>query len=83
MASYSLEDLAKFLSIANNKLKKLKKSVKKIRIERNLCKEKLEEIEKYLANDIVQFQDGDDDNGYIKHRGKLELKRDILEILNK
>lgn len=55
IVEYSTEELLKFLSLANKKLKKLKRNVKNMRIERNRYKKKLQEIEKCLTETTYYF----------------------------
>jgi len=83
--TYSNERLLKFLSLSNKKLKLLKSKIKNVRIQRNKHLSKLNEIERYL-NYIYNYYDEYDFPSYrefYKLQGKLDLKKDILEILNK
>ena len=83
--SYSENDLIKFLSLANKKLKAVKKNIKNVRIERNYYKKKLEEIEYYLNNYIEPFSkyDHPSNSECDKLYGKMEVKQDLLDILKK
>lgn len=81
---YSIEELLKFLSLANKKLKKLKRNNKNIKIERNNYKRKLEEIIKEsnrISNQKLDYYCTDSD--YKRLEGRKELANDILNIINK
>lgn len=82
---YSVEDLIKFLSISNMKLKKIKRNIKNVRIERNKYKAKLKEIEEYLNDNVYLFDKYDYPSDAECHRlsGKIEIKKELLKILNK
>lgn len=83
--NYSNEQLVKFLSLSNKKLKQLRLKVKNIRIERNKLKAKLNEIELYLNNISNGFDKCDDpsDRECYELQGKQEIKEDILKIISK
>ena len=85
IVEYSTEELLKFLSLANKKLKKLKRNVKNIRIERNKYKKKLQEIERCLAEKTCYFDryDYPSNSEVDELNGKLKLKEEILNIINK
>lgn len=80
---YSYEDLLKFLSLANKKLKKTNKNLKNVRIERNYYKEKLNNIEQLLNNSVYKFDIYDYPSNIEIERmnGKEQLKDDIIEII--
>lgn len=79
---YSKSELHKFLSLSNKKLKKLKRNIKNIRIERNRYKKKLDEIEKIL-NDQSKYTiyDYPSESEYYKMEGKKALRDVLLYIL--
>lgn len=79
---YSKSELHKFLSLSNKKLKKLKRNIKNIRIERNRYKKKLDEIEKIL-NDQSNYTicDYPSESEYYKMEGKKALRDILLYIL--
>ena len=82
---YSKSELHKFLSLSNKKLKKLKRNIKNIRIERNRYKKKLDEIEKIL-NDQSNYTIYDyylSESEYYKMEGKKALRDILLYILEK
>ena len=82
---YSKSELHKFLSLSNKKLKKLKRNIKNIRIERNRYKKKLDEIEKIL-NDQSNYTIYDyypSESEYYKMKGKKALRDILLYILEK
>ena len=82
---YSKSELHKFLSLSNKKLKKLKRNIKNIRIERNRYKKKLDEIEKIL-NDQSNYTIYDyypSESEYYKKEGKKALRDILLYILEK
>lgn len=79
-----MAELEKYLALSNIKLKKLKRNIKQVRIERNSYKGKLEEIENIL-NNIEYYYDRYDkpsDVDYGKITGKLELKEELVKIIN-
>ncbi|NFH40777.1 hypothetical protein [Clostridium sporogenes] len=83
---YSNEQLLKFLSLSNKKLKRLKQNIKNVRIQRNEFKSKLDEIEWYLNNNIREKFDKYDypsDRECYELQGKKEIKEDILRIISK
>ena len=80
---YSKSELHKFLSLSNKKLKKLKRNIKNIRIERNRYKKKLDKIERIL-NDQSNYTICDyylSESEYYKIEGKRELRSVLLYIL--
>ena len=80
---YSKSELHKFLSLSNKKLKKLKRNIKNIRIERNRYKKKLDEIEKIL-NDQSYYTIYDyypSESEYYKIERKKALRDILLYIL--
>ena len=80
---YSKSELHKFLSLSNKKLKKLKRNIKYIRIERNRYKKKLDKIERIL-NDQSNYTIYDyysSESEYYKMEGKRELRNVLLYIL--
>lgn len=80
---YSTNELLKFLSLSNKKLKKIKRNIKNIRIERNRYKKKLHEIEKIL-NDQSNYTIYDyypSESEYYKMEGKKALRDVLLYIL--
>lgn len=80
---YSKSELHKFLSLSNKKLKKLKRNIKNIRIERNRYKKKLDEIEKIL-NDQSYYTIYDyypSESEYYKIEEKKALRDVLLYIL--
>ena len=82
---YSKSELHKFLSLSNKKLKKLKRNIKNIRIERNRYKKKLDEIEKIL-NDQSNYTIYDyypSESEYYKMEGKKALRDILLYIVEK
>lgn len=82
--NFSNERLIELLLFANKKIKKLKSTIKNIRIERNSLNLKLNEIEKIL-NDINYYYDRYDfpsDREHYELQGQLELKKDLLKIIN-
>lgn len=80
---YSKSELHKFLSLSNKKLKKLKRNIKNIRIERNRYKKKLDEIEKILNNqsNYTIYDYYASENEYYKMEGKKALRDELLYIL--
>ena len=80
---YSKSELHKFLSLSNKKLKKLKRNIKNIRIERNRYKKKLDKIERILNNQsnytICDYYSSESE--YYKMEGKRELRNVLLYIL--
>ena len=80
---YSKSELRKFLSLSNKKLKKLKRNIKNVRIERNRYKKKLDKIERILNNQsnytICDYYPSESE--YYKMEGKRELRNVLLYVL--
>lgn len=79
----TIDKLQEYLSIANRKLKSIKQDIKKVRIERNNYKNKLEEIEGVLNNITYSYgrYDIPNDEDYGRILGKIELKEELLKII--
>lgn len=79
----TIDKLQEYLSISNRKLKNIKQDIKKVRIERNSYKNKLEEIESVLNNITYCYDRYDipNDEDYGRVSGKIELKEELLKII--
>lgn len=80
---YSMDDILKFLSLSNLKLKKMKRNIKNVRIERNYYKLKLQKIEDVLNNTTYYFgkYDFPSEREHYRLIGKLDLKEELKRII--
>lgn len=82
---YSTNELLKFLSLSNKKLKKIKRNIKNIRIERNRYKKKLHEIERILndSSNYIIYDYYASEEEHFKMEGKRALRDTLLYIIKK